>query len=246
MQVFALALPLGGRPGTRSNQSVKRSRPTQVFSRLLVRYSPGPDFVNPPDSNSRFRSSSLPKCKTRPCRCGNLVFPRHSSADSRIGVEHMTQSTALEEEGFREGFFGPRSTFLSAGLNYALTDSAVVSKTDDCVTGVLSRARRWDGKIQRSESRAQVSVPLWLTSLNNPGVLELVSSENISRFGIRIVTQESWEAGELVLVSSPPGFCVHGSVAYCKKLPSDDHIVGIRFMSPAEQWRETLGDPDRS
>ena len=60
-------------------------------------------------------------------------------------------------------------------------------------------------------------------------------------------TQEFWEPAELVLVSSPPGICVLGSVVYCKKLPSDDYIVGIRLEAPVEHWNEALGlgSPDK-
>jgi hypothetical protein len=56
-----------------------------------------------------------------------------------------------------------------------------------------------------------------------------------------MVTQEFWEPADLVLVSSPPGFCVQGSVVYCKKLPSEDYILGIRLNAPVEEWMEQLG-----
>jgi hypothetical protein len=81
---------------------------------------------------------------------------------------------------------------------------------------------------------------LWVTSLRKPGVFEVVPTENVSRFGIQMVTQEFWEPTELVLVSSPPGFCVQGSVVYCKKLPSDDYVLGIRLNAPVEDWMEAL------
>jgi hypothetical protein len=58
-----------------------------------------------------------------------------------------------------------------------------------------------------------------------------------------MVTQEFWEPAESVLVSSPPGFCVQGSVVYCKKLPSDDYILGIRLDTPVDDWiEERLGE----
>ncbi len=95
--------------------------------------------------------------------------------------------------------------------------------------------------IERSEARDHLNAPLWLTSLQRPGVFEVVPTKNVSRFGIQMVTQEFWEPADLVLVSSPPGFCVQGSVVYCKKLPSDDYIVGIRLDAPVEHWIEALG-----
>ena len=95
--------------------------------------------------------------------------------------------------------------------------------------------------IGRSEARDRLSTALWVTSLQRPGVFEVVPTENISRTGMQMVTQEFWKPGELVLVSSPPGFCVQGSVVYCKKLPSDDYFVGISLEAPVTDWTETLG-----
>ncbi len=92
----------------------------------------------------------------------------------------------------------------------------------------------------RSEARPPLCVPVWLTSLRKPGVFEVVHTENVSTLGIRLVTQQFWEPAETVLVSSPPGLCVQGSVVYCKKLPSDDHILGIRLDAPIERWMEAL------
>jgi len=105
------------------------------------------------------------------------------------------------------------------------------------VAGLLFAAPR---RIGRSEARGRLSAALWLTSLQKPGVFEVVPTENVSRFGIQMVTQEFWEPAELVLVSSPPGFCVQGSVVYCKKLPSDDYILGIRLDASVEHWMEAL------
>ncbi len=95
--------------------------------------------------------------------------------------------------------------------------------------------------IGRSEARGRLSAPLWVTSLQRPGVFEVVPTENISKSGMQMVTQEFWKPDELVLVSSPPGFCVQGSVVFCKKLPSDDYFVGISLEAPVGDWTETLG-----
>ena len=105
------------------------------------------------------------------------------------------------------------------------------------VAGLLFAAPR---RIGRSEARGRLSASLWLTSLQKPGVFEVVPTENVSRFGIQMVTQEFWEPAELVLDSSPPGFCAQGSVVYCKKLPSDDYILGIRLDASVEHWMEAL------
>jgi hypothetical protein len=106
------------------------------------------------------------------------------------------------------------------------------------VAQLLFDARR---RIGRSEPRDYASMPLWLTSLHKPGVFEVVPTQNVSRFGIRVVTQEFWEPGGLVVASSPPGFWAQGSVVYCKKRSSDDYVVGIRLDAPVEHWMEALG-----
>lgn len=96
-------------------------------------------------------------------------------------------------------------------------------------------------RIERSEARAPLSTPLWLTSLRKPGAFEVAPTEVVSRLGMRLVTQNYWEPAETVLVSSPPRLCVRGSVVYCNKLPSDDYLLGIRLDAPVEHWMEALG-----
>ena len=133
----------------------------------------------------------------------------------------MTQEAAVELRGdvAREHSFGECSPSPS-------------------VAGILFGASRTNGRL---EARGRLSAPVWLTSLQKPGVFEVVPTENVSRFGIQIVTQEFWEPAELVLVSSPPGLCVQGSVVYCKKLPSDDYMLGIRLDASVEHWIKALG-----
>ncbi len=96
-------------------------------------------------------------------------------------------------------------------------------------------------RIPRSEPRAALNALLWITSLHKPGVFEIVPTENVSRMGIQLVTQRFWEPGEVVLVSSPPGLCQQGSVVYCRKLPSDEHVLGIRLHAPVEHWIQIFG-----
>jgi hypothetical protein len=95
--------------------------------------------------------------------------------------------------------------------------------------------------IRRSEIRGRLRATIWLTSLQRPGVIEIAPTENICKTGIQLVVREFWKPAELVLVSSPPGFCVQGSVVYCKRLPSDEYLLGIGLHAPVEDWAEALG-----
>ena len=109
------------------------------------------------------------------------------------------------------------------------------------VARLLIGARR---RIGRLEARGPLSASLWLTSLQKPGVFEVVLTENVSRFGIQMVTQKFWGRAEMILISSPPAFSVQGSVVYCRKLPSDDYILGIHLDAPVEHWMEALRHRD--
>jgi hypothetical protein len=155
----------------------------------------------------------------------------------------MTQKTVLELPGdvAREHSLGecPSLPFvrLSQDFDSLLAQNAAVSESVDHVAGLSFDAPR---RIGRAEARDRVSASLWLTSLQNPGVIEVAPTENVSRFGIQMVSQKFWERAEMILVSFPPRFCVQGSVAYCKKLPSDDYILGICLDAPVEHWMEAL------
>jgi hypothetical protein len=116
--------------------------------------------------------------------------------------------------------------------------SFVECSPSQSVAGALVGASR---SIERSEARDSLNVSLWLTSLQRPAVFEVVPMENVSRSGVQIVTQELWEPAELVLVSCPPELCVQGSVIYCKKLPSDDYVLGISLDAPIQDWIKKLG-----
>lgn len=96
-------------------------------------------------------------------------------------------------------------------------------------------------KICRSAARNVFSVPLWITSLQRPAVFEVLSTEDVSKFGVQMISQQSWRPAEQVLVSSPPDFRRSGCVVYCKKLPSEDYLLGIRLDAPVEDWIGTLG-----
>jgi hypothetical protein len=157
----------------------------------------------------------------------------------------MSQKAAPEIRG---NAAGERSSFLPAALSCnfdsplafdsLLAENQAVSETVDPNAALLFGT---SARSPRSEPRSHLSAPLWLTSLHKPGVFEVVPTENVSRAGIRMVTRTSWEPAERVLVSSPPGFCLQGSVVYCKKLPSEDYVLGIRLNAPVEDWIETLG-----
>jgi hypothetical protein len=92
----------------------------------------------------------------------------------------------------------------------------------------------------RSERRIPCTVPMWLTSLESGGILERVTTENVSSLGARVLATKSWPATESVLVSFPPGFSTGARIVYCHRLPSENFALGIRLQNPPSDWMKTL------
>jgi hypothetical protein len=86
-----------------------------------------------------------------------------------------------------------------------------------------------DGTRGRQQKRAILAVPLWLTSLDQPGELDWTVTENVSDRGARIITKRRWQVNEAVLVSLPPRFSANGRVVYCIALPSGNYVMGIEI-----------------
>jgi hypothetical protein len=151
---------------------------------------------------------------------GRVVWPGNMAGHISRTEGHMTQRATLEFPGGAAG-------------EHCLGECSPSPSAAE-----LFGARR---RMGRSEARGHLRVTMWVTSLQRPGVIETAPTENISRTGIQMVAREFWEPAELVLVSSPPGFCIRGSVVYCKRLPSDEYLLGIGLHAPVEDWAKALG-----
>lgn len=92
----------------------------------------------------------------------------------------------------------------------------------------------------RAETRAALAAPVWLTSLAQPGVLELASTRDVSDHGARVSACRAWSAEEKVLVSAPPGFLAEGRVVYCHAMPNEQFVVGIFLDDPPKVWFSQL------
>jgi hypothetical protein len=103
-----------------------------------------------------------------------------------------------------------------------------------------SNFRAADGVDGRQQKRTAVAVPLWLTSLDQPGELDWTVTENVSARGARILTKRPWRVHESVLLSLPPKFSANGRVVYCHGLPSGNYILGIEIGEVVDAWLENL------
>jgi PilZ domain len=99
-----------------------------------------------------------------------------------------------------------------------------------------SDSRSADGTQGRQQKRSALAVPLWLTSLDQPGELDWTVTENVSDHGARILTNRRWHVNEALLVSLPPRFSANGRVVYCNALPSGNYVLGIEIRESFAAW----------
>jgi PilZ domain-containing protein len=106
-------------------------------------------------------------------------------------------------------------------------------------TGTMG-TRAGDDANGRQRKRTPLAMPLWLTSLDQPGELDWTVTENVSETGARILTKRRWRANEAVLISLPPSFSATARVVYCQSLPSGNYVLGIEIEESLEAWAKSL------
>jgi hypothetical protein len=82
----------------------------------------------------------------------------------------------------------------------------------------------------RIEKRLPASVPVYLTSLEEPRSRERTLAENVSPHGVRLISKRSWRPGEESLITPLTGdFPRVGTVIYCVPKTADYFYVGVEF-----------------
>jgi hypothetical protein len=90
----------------------------------------------------------------------------------------------------------------------------------------------------RVEKRLPIAVPIWLTSLKNPGPFEKAVTENVSSVGARIIVGGRKEPTESVVLLCSPGCVAQGEVVYTQPLPGEDnyYALGVRLQVNPRGW----------
>jgi hypothetical protein len=91
----------------------------------------------------------------------------------------------------------------------------------------------------RNEKRVSLAVPLWLSSLRRPGLVEKVITDNISPAGASVIAAERWDAHEEIAVLCPPMGITSAEIVYRQPLVSgqnDQFAVGIHLKTPVQGW----------
>jgi hypothetical protein len=89
----------------------------------------------------------------------------------------------------------------------------------------------------RVEKRSAIAVPVRIASLDRLWLTEPAMTENVSRFGARILTKSIWKTEERVVIESPRGAgpC-QARIMYCQVLKTGETAIGVRLASARPDW----------
>jgi hypothetical protein len=98
----------------------------------------------------------------------------------------------------------------------------------------------------RVEKRSAIAVPVRIASLDRLWLTEPAMTENVSRFGARILTKSIWKTEERVVIESPRGAgpC-QARIMYCQVLKTGETAIGVRLARARADWMSPLGRQDR-
>jgi hypothetical protein len=90
---------------------------------------------------------------------------------------------------------------------------------------------------KRTEGRIRFRVEVALISTDEPFIKEITVTENVSRYGARVVTKRWWRPDtgvtlKLLLEDLP----YSARIAYCHPLGEDAFAVGMQFSLPVVSW----------
>ena len=98
----------------------------------------------------------------------------------------------------------------------------------------------------RVEKRTRRTVPVQISSLQDPAARERSTTDNVCSLGIRILTHRSRELNERLLIKSIEGDRqILARVVYCQRLSDGRFGVGLQFEQKAPNWiKESLARED--
>ena len=90
---------------------------------------------------------------------------------------------------------------------------------------------------KRMESRTLARVEVELLSTDEPFINEIALTENVSRYGARVVTKMPWRPNDGVTVKLlREGLPNSARITYCNPLKGEAFAIGLQFSSPVVSW----------
>ena len=90
---------------------------------------------------------------------------------------------------------------------------------------------------KRTEGRTRFRVDVELISTDEPFQKEVTVTENVSRYGARVVTKGLWRPNAALTVKLlREDLPYDARIAYCNPLPEAAFAVGLQFTLPVVSW----------
>jgi hypothetical protein len=90
---------------------------------------------------------------------------------------------------------------------------------------------------KRMESRTLARIEVELLTTDAPFINEVTLTENVSRYGARVVTKTQWRPSDDVDVKlRREGLSNRARITYCKRLKGEAFAIGLQFSSPVASW----------
>jgi len=95
----------------------------------------------------------------------------------------------------------------------------------------------------RLQKRTPKSIPIQVTSLQDPAVSERAVTENVSPLGLRVLVRHAKDLNEkIVIVSLVNNERTPARVVYCQRLPKGRYALGVEFQAALFDWPEGAAD----
>lgn len=95
----------------------------------------------------------------------------------------------------------------------------------------------------RLQKRTPKSVPIQVTSLQDPAASERAVTENVSPLGLRALVRHAKDLNEkVVIVSLVTNERASARVVYCQRLPKGRYALGVEFQGVILDWPEGAAD----
>lgn len=87
------------------------------------------------------------------------------------------------------------------------------------------------------ERRVAARIEVHIRKADDSNMGEILSTENISTHGARLLAKVAWKPGEAVLLRAlKRNLVAEGRVAYCRRLKSGKFALGVKITTLVRDW----------
>jgi len=89
----------------------------------------------------------------------------------------------------------------------------------------------------RKENRNPERLPVLISRMADPLLIEHASTENVSAHGMRVLTERAWKRDTHVIIqSSTNELWARGKVVYCQAFSDRTYAIGLELLARTGDW----------